>query len=891
MADLPRLHRSFLLPLVFGFLSAHQAFTQNTVPVLDDPVPVAPARVAPTIPGGRALLFPLTASDTDGDRLIYTVTSSNPRILARVKTGNPFLKLSVNHAAGASGDPAYSGDLVFMLLRDWTPITSGFIGGFAQSGFYDNTIFHRLTSLGGGSTGFIFQGGDPLGTGQGGPGMTGNAPATAWKFDNELDPAMIFVGRGQLAMANSGTNAQVFGSTAFGDFADSNGSQFFITNGQPRHLDFKHTIFAQLVRGWDLLPLLQATKTTSSAPDVAVTITAASVLPSSGANQSDAVLVLSATAAGSSTITVTVDDRRGGKATRAFVVNAVKETLNTPPFLRKITPVTTTKDTVVFYDLTPVDLEHDYTDVRHFVLQGYPSGGASSGGLRAGYRPAAGDDGLISMGFDIAQFSVGAQSFSTDRLATNAFIGVGDRLAVGERVLVEGAPGVPFTGVAGKIRDFDPASLPADFTAKINWGDGTPLTDGTLGRDIASPGASLLTVSGTHTYARAGIYSVVVNFTGNKGIVGTARGQAVIAATAIRAAGEFLDVTGATVANRLLATFSDSASTGTPGDYAALVDWGDGAITDGVVARGVAGRFVVRGTHVYRDAERYAVHVRIRRKTDSPGVNEASAWSSVALTFAVAPHLPPFPKPNLTSAWQSALIKSFTIPPGPNYNPTINASFIIINSGNRVMPKCAVRYWLSDDPFLSKGTDRALLVRLPGAAAFGPQLNVANFGAGVSTGDTGIAIALPKGDGSGRKYVVTELDYSDPLTNVEAIDKQFSSVLLGPVAFRGIANLSTSENGVTASFAVVLDIAPTADVTIPIVSSRATEGTVSPSQLVFTPANWNVPQTVTATGVNDAIRDGSQSYLIQLNAITSTDASFNGVNPPDITVVNLDNEP
>ncbi len=767
MADSPRLRSSFLLPTILGLLSIGQAFSQNVVPVLDEPVQAG--RVAPTIPGGRALLFPLTASDADGDRLTYTVKSSNPRILARVKTGNPFLKFTVNHAGGGPGDPAFSGDLVFMLLRDWTPITSGFIGGFAQSGYYDGTIFHRLTSLGGGATGFIFQGGDPLGTGLGGPG---------WKFDNELDPALIFVGRGQLAMANTGTNAQVFNGIAFGDFADSNGSQFFITDGQPRHLDFKHTIFAQLVRGWELMPLLRATQTTDSKPNLDVALTAASVVPTSGANNTDAVLVLSAIGAGTATITVTVDDRRGGKATKTFTVTAVKETVNAPPFIRKIPPLVTLKDTVVFFDIESTDLEHNYMDARHFVLQGFPSGGATSSGNRAGLRPAAGDDGLVSMGFDVAQYNVGTQAFAADRLATNAFIGVGDRIAVGERVTIEGEPGVAFTGVAGKIRDFDPAAVPGDFTATINWGDGTPLDPGTLGRDVASAGAGLLTVSGTHTYARAGVYPVVVNFSGNKGVVGVARGQAIIAATAIRAAGEALEITGATVKSRVVATFSDTASTSVPavpGDYSALVDWGDGAVSDGIVARGAGGRFIVRGTHAYRDAERYAIQVRIHRKTDPPGVNDAWAWTSVALDFKATAHLPPFPKPNLLAYWNPALSRNTA-------GTSLGGSLGFINSGNRTLPLARLRYWLSADATLEKtgvARDTQLRVLIAGNTRYVSELSLAKFAAGRSINPVPLTIQLPAGDNGAGKYLLTELGYSDPLTDVEAIDKV---IVTGPLA-------------------------------------------------------------------------------------------------------------
>ena len=62
--------------------------------------------------------------------------------------------------------------------------------------------------------------------------------------------------------------------------------------------------------------------------------------------------------------------------------------------------------------------------------------------------------------------------------------------------------------------------------------------------------------------------------------------------------------------------------------------------------------------------------------------------------------------------------------------------------------------------------------------------------------------------------------------------------------------------------------------TIGLSSSDTTEGTVSPASLTFTPANWNAPQTVTVTGVNDAVDDGDIAYTIVTAPATSTDAEL-----------------
>src|SRR5207237_3636763 len=121
--------------------------------------------------------------------------------------------------------------------------------------------FHRI------KPGFVIQGGDPSGNGTGGPGFS---------FDDEFNSTAIYSGNGQLAMANAGK--------------DTNGSQFFVTIGAQRALDFNHTIFGQLVRGFDVLNAIDAVPTnpTTDKPLTPVVITSAELVP----DVSDAVVTL-----------------------------------------------------------------------------------------------------------------------------------------------------------------------------------------------------------------------------------------------------------------------------------------------------------------------------------------------------------------------------------------------------------------------------------------------------------------------------------------------------------------------------------------------------------------------------------------------------------------------
>ncbi len=103
------------------------------------------------------------------------------------------------------------------------------------------------------------------------------------------------------------------------------------------------------------------------------------------------------------------------------------------------------------------------------------------------------------------------------------------------------------------------------------------------------------------------------------------------------------------------------------------------------------------------------------------------------------------------------------------------------------------------------------------------------------------------------------------------------------------SGLQTTEAGGTATFTVVLNSQPSANVTT-LTSSDFTEGTVSPTQLTFASANFNTPQTVTITGVNDLLADGDQIYTITTGAALSSDADYAGLDPIDVSVTNLDND-
>lgn len=279
-----------------------------------------------TLYAGTSLNIALDGADSDSSTLNYTVTSTNSNVAAAISNpGNRSLEIEIADV----GDDIY-GTIILQLFEDLTPDTTARIIQLAQSGFYDGLTFHRIIED------FMIQGGDPDGTGSGGTGSD---------FDDEYSPSLQFTSSGLVAMAKSNN--------------DTNDSQFFITCGPTRWLDYHHTIFGRVTEGYDIVSQLSQISTNSSdAPINSVIMTSVSVIQ----DRQNGVLRISAPegVTGTSNITVVVTDESGHQSSRTFKVTvAADTTTNSAPYLQSIAPIVTTIDAPVTFTLPGVDPDGD----------------------------------------------------------------------------------------------------------------------------------------------------------------------------------------------------------------------------------------------------------------------------------------------------------------------------------------------------------------------------------------------------------------------------------------------------------------------------------------------------------------------------------------------------
>ncbi len=297
--------------------------TSNTATATIEVAPAAALSLAPiansTLLIGSPLHVPLDGFDPAGGPLTYTVTTNNAGVTAEVLSGNRSARISV----------AGFGDMVFELFEDRASRATERMIELAENDFYKDIIFHRVINN------FVIQGGDPTGTGSGGSAL-GN-------FDDQYHPDLQHNRTGLLSMAKTTD--------------DTNDSQFFITEGPQRHLDFNHTIFGILVEGESVRDAISNVPVSNSRPTTVVVMEGIDIFDA----QENAVVMLKAApgTTGPVNVTVTVTDQDGNTVQRVFQVTVAQDTSDSPPFLMDIAPVSVARNTVAQVQLEAIDVEGD----------------------------------------------------------------------------------------------------------------------------------------------------------------------------------------------------------------------------------------------------------------------------------------------------------------------------------------------------------------------------------------------------------------------------------------------------------------------------------------------------------------------------------------------------
>jgi hypothetical protein len=172
---------------------------------------------------------------------------------------------------------------------------------------------------------------------------------------------------------------------------------------------------------------------------------------------------------------------------------------------------------------------------------------------------------------------------------------------------VNASEGSVFNGTVATLGDPDTAATASEYTATIDWGDGST----SQGNITGGGGTGSFTVSGSHTYTEEGTYTVVTTITDKDNALNTANatGTAKVTDAALTANGTNLN--SANPVSGVVATFTDADPNGAVSDYSASIDWGDGSPTSAGTIASSGGGFTVSGTHSYVALGPYTLKIHI----------------------------------------------------------------------------------------------------------------------------------------------------------------------------------------------------------------------------------------------------------------------------------------
>ncbi len=298
-----------------------------------------------TVEAGSPLWVTFDVANPADVPIQFTAESGDASLVTpRFESGDSWrLNVSAPDAETDGESTPLSGSLTFQLFENLFgeagSRATDRIRTLTNDGFYDGIEFHRIIE------GFVIQGGDPTATGSGGSDLG--------DFDDQFSTLLQHNREGLLSFAKS--------------LEDTNDSQFFITDGPTRNLDFNHSIFGVLTSGESLRESIDSVDTSTNPnsggrdfPVGGVTITSAEIYQD---NRRGALLLVAPEGAvGETTMTITATDANGNETTREITVNVVAPTganVDSNPFLDDIPDLIGASGVQQTYQLTSQDVEND----------------------------------------------------------------------------------------------------------------------------------------------------------------------------------------------------------------------------------------------------------------------------------------------------------------------------------------------------------------------------------------------------------------------------------------------------------------------------------------------------------------------------------------------------
>ena len=274
-----------------------------------------------TLLAGSPLLIPLDGFDADGHALTFTASSSSANVGTTVYAGNRSLQFNVTGF----------GAMTFQMLENLAPRATERALTLAESQFFNGSIFHRINNNN-------VHGGDP----------NGNPPGTGGSslpdFDDQFNLDLQHNRTGLLSTLKS--------------FDDRNDSQFLITEGAQRSLDFENTIFGLLVEGESVRESISNVATSSQRPIADVVVSSVTVVN----DTQNGVMLLKAAngvTSGTFTVTVTATDSNGDSTQRSFQVTVANDSVDSNSFLADVPKLRTLINTPTTIQLQAIDAEAD----------------------------------------------------------------------------------------------------------------------------------------------------------------------------------------------------------------------------------------------------------------------------------------------------------------------------------------------------------------------------------------------------------------------------------------------------------------------------------------------------------------------------------------------------